>query len=220
MHNRSDANPDSVLDLDSALMNALDWWYNHGRDFPWRRTKDPFKILVAELLLQRSRSGSVSVVYQNIFQRWPTPKYLSRANISSIESVIRPLGLQSRAMRIKELAIAWVGQDHLPSDVNGLQKLSGIGPYSAKATAVAMSWNPEPPVDSVSGRVMRRLLGYETAVADYDTIASTVYSHTPKCAWRALNWAILDIAAAWCMPKKPRCTTCPLRNGCRKAKSP
>ena len=66
--------------LKAALAGAVEWWEEHGRDFPWRNTVDPFRILVAELLLQRSRSGSVRSVYIELFERWPTPTDLKVAD--------------------------------------------------------------------------------------------------------------------------------------------
>jgi len=201
--------------LKAALANAIDWWEKHGRDFPWRNTKDPFRILVAELLLQRSRSGSVRKVYADLFERWPTPADLKVADTGSILAVIEPLGLQHRAVRIKDLASAWDDLDEAPTDVAGLQQLPGIGPYSAKATAVAMSWSTQPPVDSVSSRVMKRLLGDISDGKDDDELAISVYSHSPEGRWRDLNWAILDIAATVCMPKIPRCDDCPISADCR-----
>jgi A/G-specific adenine glycosylase len=200
--------------LKAALASAIDWWEKHGRNFPWRNTRDPFRILVAELLLQRSRSGSVREVYIDLFERWPTPTDLKEADTDSILAVIEPLGLQHRAVRIKKLASAWDDLDRVPTDVARLQELPGIGPYSAKATAVAMSWTAQPPVDSVSSRVMKRLLGDLSQGKDDDNVAISVYSHAPEERWRDLNWAILDIAAAVCMPKVPRCNNCPLSADC------
>ena len=133
--------------LKTALACAVEWWEEHGRNFPWRNTNDPFRILIAELLLQRSRSGSVGPVYKDLFERWPTPTDLKGADIGSILAVIEPLGLQQRASRIKELASVWDGLDHVPTNVSELLQLPGIGPYSAKATAAAMSWSTEPPVE-------------------------------------------------------------------------
>ena len=204
----------SGLRLKAALAGAVEWWEEHGRDFPWRNTVDQFRILVAELLLQRSRSGSVRSVYIELFERWPTPADLKVADTDSILAVIEPLGLQQRASRIKELASAWDDLDQVPTDVAGLQQLPGIGPYSAKATAAAMSWSAQPPVDSVSSRVMKRLLRGLSDGKDDDELAISVYSHAPEGRWRDLNWAILDIAAAVCMPKIPRCDDCPISADC------
>ena len=219
MERKSSEKRASSRRLKAALASAVDWWKEHGRDFPWRNTGDTFRILVAELLLQRSRSGSVRSVYIDLLERWPTPTDLKAADIGSIVEVIKPLGLQQRASRIKELASAWDGLDQAPTDVSGLLRLPGIGPYSAKATAVAMSWSTEPPVDSVSSRVMNRILGNQSYGKYDDELAKSIYSHAPRGRWRDLNWAILDIAAAVCMPKIPRCDACPNSADCGSSNS-
>ena len=193
----------------------LTWWQSNRRDFPWRRTTDPFRLLVAEMLLQRSRSGSVTQIYLDLFNRWPTPQELARADVSEIENLIRPLGLMSRATKIKAVADAWIARDTRPTNSKDLQELPGVGPYSANATSIAMSWDSEPCVDSVSIRVFRRYLGkQENDDSDRD-VASKVYSIVPKDRWRELNWAILDLAATICMPRVPRCQRCPLRDSCK-----
>ena len=191
------------------------WWEDQKRDFPWRRATDPFKLLVAEMLLQRSRSKSVSRIYMDLFDRWPTPQELAEADVSEIENLIRPLGLSSRATTIKAVAVAWFERGEPPCSSKELQGLPGVGPYSANATAVAMSWDSDPCVDSVSVRVLRRYLGKQGKDYSDQHVASIVYSEVPKNRWRELNWAILDLAAAICMPRVPRCHLCPLVDRCK-----
>src|SRR5262245_10165550 len=77
------------------------WGRANRRSFPWRETDDPFRILVAEVLLQRSRGKTVAKIYESLFKRWPTPLALSRARVATIEDVIRPLGLTRRAITLK-----------------------------------------------------------------------------------------------------------------------
>ena len=195
------------------------WWEINGRDFPWRRTDDPFKVLVAEILLQRSRSGSVSKVYVNLFETWPTAKRLAEADLLEIEAVISSLGFKSRASRLKVLATIWSESITAPSCANDLRELPGVGPYSANATAIAMSWDSDPCVDSVSIRVLRRFQGNHNKKNSNQRIASVTYSGIPKNQWRALNWAILDLSAALCMPRIPRCSNCPLESHCKWAQT-
>ena len=194
------------------------WWSSHKRDFPWRDTLDPFRILISEMLLQRSRAGSVGKLYAEFFKRWPNPEAVRDADISDIEALISPLGLTGRATRIKTMAIAWSEQKTLPHNSSELQELPGVGPYSANATALAMSWDAEPCVDSVSERVLRRFLGNQDNTEPRQQVANRVYSQVPKRQWRKLNWAILDLASALCMPRIPRCGLCPLLDECGWAK--
>ena len=204
--------PQSNLDFASEIIR---WWKVHGRDFPWRRTDDPFKILVAEMLLQRSRSGSVAKVYREFFERWPTAKELAKADVLDIENLISSLGFKSRAFRLKMVASKWIDQEIPPSSAKQLQLLPGVGRYSANATAIAMSWDSDACVDSVSIRVLRRYRGSHKKKPSDERIASITYSGMPKGQWRELNWAILDLSAAFCMPRIPRCTNCPLETRCK-----
>jgi len=201
----------------SFVTAILGWWTVHGRDFPWRRTVDPFKILVAEMLLQRSRSGTVAKIYLQLFDRWPTQQKLAEADISELENLIRPLGFKNRASRIKAVAIEWIKPTNPPNTRDELQELGGVGPYSANATAMAMSWDADPCVDSVSIRVLRRYLGDHNAAHTDQHVASRAYSQAPKNRWCELNWAILDLAAAKCLPRIPRCQCCPLKDRCKTA---
>src|SRR5687767_5348159 len=91
------------------------WGRQHRRSFPWRETDDPFRVLVAEVLLQRSRGKTVATVYERLFARWPDAGALARARESSIASVIRPLGLVRRAATLREMAKEVVRRGGVPS---------------------------------------------------------------------------------------------------------
>ena len=198
-----------------SLTAVLGWWTDNGRVFPWRQTTDAFRFLIAEMLLQRSRSGTVAGVYLGLFERWPGAEEISQADVDEIATVIGPLGLRGRAEKIKAVATAWIDSgDHLNS-VKQLQELPGVGPYIANATATAMSWESGPCFDSVSIRVMRRYLGQWAGDIPDVQVASQAYLQVPKTRWRELNWSILDLAAALCMPRVPRCHSCPLEEHCK-----
>jgi A/G-specific adenine glycosylase len=201
----------------SFVTEIVGWWTEHGRDFPWRSTTDPFKVLVAEMLLQRSRSVTVAKIYLQLFERWPTQRELADADISELKDLIRPLGFQNRASRIKAVAVEWSERATPPNTRDELQELAGVGPYSANATAIALSWAAKPCVDSVSIRVLRRYIGNQNMAHSDQKVASRAYSPVPKDRWRELNWAILDLAAAKCLPRIPRCQCCPLKDRCKTA---
>jgi len=198
-----------------GLTAILTWWVENGRDFPWRQTKDPFRFLIAEMLLQRSRSGSVSRVYLSLFDRWPSAEDIRDADVNEIATIINPLGLKSRAAKIKSVAVEWTTTEQPFNSMIQLKRLPGVGPYIANATSTAMSWDSVPCVDSVSIRVMRRYLGeWDGTLTDTD-VALQAYLQVPKSQWRELNWSILDLAAAVCLPRIPRCHSCPLEDRCK-----
>jgi A/G-specific adenine glycosylase len=195
---------------------VLAWGRANRRAFPWREETDPFRVLVAEVLLQRSRGGTVARVYGELFARWPTASALASADVEEVRSVIRPLGLVRRAETLRRLAAAVVERGDVPSSVAALQELPGVGRYAASATAAVAFGRPVPTVDGVSARVYRRYFGLPSdlpPVAD-ERLWATVADVTPRGAVREWNWAVLDLAAAVCLPKVPRCPACPLRATC------
>jgi A/G-specific adenine glycosylase len=192
------------------------WGALNRRSFPWRETDDPFRILVAEVLLQRSRGVTVAKVFERLFSRWPDAERLARARVDSIESVIRPLGLVSRAAKLRDLARSVVQLGSVPSSLEGLLGLPGVGPYAAGATLAVAFGKRSAVVDGVTARVYRRYFGLATdlpAVSDKE-LWSLVTDVTPKRSVREWNWAVLDLAATICLPKVPRCSACPLRADC------
>jgi A/G-specific adenine glycosylase len=173
-------------------------------------------VLVAEVLLQRSRGKTVAKVYEGLFRRWPDPASLSRARESAIATVIRPLGLMRRAGTLRGMAREVVRLGGVPCDIDGLLALPGVGQYAANATLVVAFGKRAPVVDGVSARVYRRYLGMPSDLpASSDrTLWEEVARATPPSASKEWNWAILDLAADVCLPANPRCSACPLVARC------
>ena len=199
----------------------LGWGRENRRSFPWRETDDPFRVLVAEVLLQRSRGRTVAKVYERLFERWPDAAALARAREASIAAVIRPLGLVRRAATLREMARQVVGRGGVPATPDELLQLPGVGPYAARATAAVAFGAREHVVDGVSARVYRRYFGLEgDGPASNDReLWGVVEGATPPRAVREWNWAVLDLAALICLPGRPRCESCPLRRSCVAATS-
>lgn len=192
------------------------WGRQNCRPFPWRETTDPFRVLVAEVLLQRSRGKTVATVYEEVFRRWPDASVLSRARVASIASVIRPLGLVSRAERLKALATEVCHLGQVPDTLKGLLVLPGVGRYAASATLAVAFDKRAAVVDGVTARVYRRYFGLADSLpASSDPgLWEVVDQVTPRTHVREWNWAVLDLASSICLPKKPRCSECPLVEGC------
>lgn len=200
----------------------LRWGRINRRSFPWREEEDPFRVLVAEVLLQRSRARTVATVYTELFSRWPDARSLADATVEQIAGVIRPLGLVRRAATIHRLAIAVVGLGAVPKTIEELLELPGIGTYAARATAVVCFDEREPTVDAVSARVYRRVLGIgefdQSADRSFDEdLIWSAHELMPDAAFSEWNWAVLDLAAEVCLPKRPRCDECPLAAVCAMA---
>jgi A/G-specific adenine glycosylase len=194
----------------------LRWGRANRRSFPWRETDDAFQILVAEVLLQRSRGKTVAKVFAEVVRRWPTAEAMSRARVESIRSLIRPLGLTGRAETLRAMADEIVGRGEVPRTIDDLMELPGVGRYAASATATVAFRKRQPTVDGVTARVYRRFFGSENsspATSDSD-LWELVHEVTPRGAVREWNWAVLDLAASVCLPSRPRCGDCPIFAGC------
>jgi A/G-specific adenine glycosylase len=191
------------------VRRLLAWGRANRRDFPWRHENDPFRVLVGEVLLQRSRSTTVARVYARLFDRWPTPKSLSLAPLAEVADTIRPLGLTSRAGTLLQIA-RQVDLSGMPRTEARLRQLPGVGQYAARATLSA-SGRRAPLVDGVSARVYRRFFAGNGSDVDVWALAEEVAPHRGGPEW---NWAVLDLAASLCLPLRPRCQDCPLRTGC------
>jgi A/G-specific adenine glycosylase len=192
------------------------WGRVNLRSFPWRDTNDPWRVLVAEVLLQRSRGKTVAKVYEALFLRWPDAPSLSRARESSIAAVIRPLGLVRRAASLKAMARRVSDIGGVPETGEGLLELPGVGRYAANATLAVAFGKRAPVVDGVTARVYRRYLGLPTdlpATSD-EILWRAAGDAMPRTRFREWNWAVLDLAAEVCLPARPRCEACPLVARC------
>lgn len=207
---------EGVPDPNALRQEMLLFHRRHGREFPWRATKDPYRVLIGEVLLQRTRGGSrVVEVYRDFLQRWPTPEKLARARVQTIERVIRPLGLAKRAPILKKLGRQIVELGGTPTTPDELRELPGVGPYGAHAVAIFGLGRDLPLVDWVIARVLRRYFGLQTdrrpnADLELWRLAEQLAENGEA---RKLWLGVLDFAAALCKPR-PRCAECPLASSC------
>lgn len=193
---------------------VLTWGNANRRAFPWRETSDPFRILVAELLLQRTRAETAQEVYRKLFDLWPDACALSTADAERLHTILLPLGLGYRARRLKALAALVCQEEQCLRSVETLRALPGVGPYMAAATLAATGQRVAS-VDNVSARVYRRFFGLEaSAVVNGDVeLWNLVCECLPATEPQAWNWSVLDLAALICRIK-PRCGACPVAAGC------
>ena len=208
------------MDVPWFRRRLLAWGREHRRSFPWRETSDPWEILVAEVLLQRSRGKTVAKVYEDLFRRWPDADAMSRARETSIAAVIRPLGLTRRAATLRSMAKEVVRREGVPRSFDELVSLPGVGRYAANATLVVGFGKRAAVVDGVSARVYRRYFGLDSDLlpSEDEDLWAAVTDATPARS-REWNWAVLDLAAEVCLPARPRCSACPLAARCLFAKS-
>jgi A/G-specific adenine glycosylase len=172
------------------VQNALLAWYaRNGRDLPWRRTRDPYAILVSEVMLQQTQAARVVPRYQDWLERWPTIESLAAASSADVIRAWQGLGYNRRAVNLHRAARV-VAEAGWPDD---LTALPGVGRYTADAVACFAFGAPVLPVDVNVRRVLERT--GETFGAD--------------CAQ-----ALMDLGATVCLARVPRCGECPLAHAC------
>lgn len=195
------------------------WAKRHGRSFPWRYTSDPYKALVAEIMLQRTRSNQVAPIYAAFTARFPTVESLSQANPDEVAETLRPLGLSFRARTFLDFARVVMDKHGgaIPLRAEDAVKLPGAGPYGASALEVFVAGRRLPLIDANIARVLSRVFGigrtdWRYATADdrralYETAALCVGRGDP----RRYHYALLDFAAKVCTAVNPACPDCPMQ---------
>ena len=198
--------------------SVVSWFRCNGRDFPWRDTRNPFHILIAEVLLRQTQANRVVGPYVHLVTTYPDPASLAAADVDGLRQWFRPLGLVRRADRLVECAHRLLRDfgGQVPQDLRDLQSLPGIGRYSARATLCMAFHHPLPMIDEGSGRVLRRVLGFSDDRPAYTDIRLTDAAERilPDSRARDFNLGLIDIAAAYCHPRTPDCPDCPLLGDC------
>ena len=199
-------------------MVVVEWFDEHGRDFPWRQTCNPYHILVAEVLLRRTQAVRVVSPYFELVRLYPTVQKMSGAETSWLREWFKPLGLVRRADQLVRAAKFTVEQygGNVPQTLEQLSGFPGIGRYSSRAIQCLAYGAPVPMIDESSGRLLRRMLGLPKAGPAYSdhSLLSLAERLVPNDAGRAFNLGLLDIAAAYCHSSSPACPECPLQAFC------
>jgi A/G-specific adenine glycosylase len=196
----------------------LAWYARAARDLPWRRTRDPYRIVVSEFMLQQTQVSRVLEYYPRFLARFPTVDHLARARPKAVREAWEGLGYYARAKNLHRLAQQVSGAGcQVPDDPAELIKLPGVGPYTAAAVATFAYEKPVPAVDTNVARVIRRaFLGRETRNEKRETwrLAASLVPRDGKRAWK-YNQAIMELGALVCIARRPRCPDCPVRGECK-----
>ena len=196
----------------------LRWFGKHGRSYPWRDTDDPYKVLIAEMMLRRTRADQVKPIYEDFIAEYPDAKSLDEADSDEVESLVYPLGLRWRAPAFKKVVreLSQNYQYRVPQTREELTKLTGVGDYVAGAILSVAYGKKEWIVDTNVARVFQRYYGLKTIKeARRDKkIISLAKEYASGRVPRRANLAILDFAALVCLARKPRCESCSLKRDC------
>ena len=188
----------------------LAWYRSHRRDLPWRGSRDPWWILVSEVMTQQTQVGRVSAVFERFVARFPTPQTLAGAPTDEVISAWEDLGYLRRALALREAAIR-IADHGWPRDPEGLSDLPGVGPYTASAVACFAFGQAVPTVDVNLRRVLSRWTGETLAVEAARRVGSEMLDDDHPAEW---NQAVMDLSAAHCRPRNPRCGRCPVVAWC------
>jgi A/G-specific adenine glycosylase len=198
----------------------LRWYGKHARDLPWRRTRDPYRIVVSEFMLQQTQVSRVELFYPAFLKRFPTIEHLADARPQAVREAWEGLGYYARARNLHALAKQVSGAGgQVPDDPDELIKLPGIGRYTAGAVASFAYEKPVPTVDTNVRRVLGRVfLGSpQEKMERVWALAAEITPRNGKTAWK-LNQAMMELGATVCVARRPRCPVCPVRTACRSAK--
>jgi A/G-specific adenine glycosylase len=198
-------------DLAGIQGRLLDWYTANRRDLPWRRTRDPYAILVAEVMLQQTQVERVIPRWHAWLERFPTTQALARASRADAIRAWQGLGYNLRAVRLHAIACQVVAEHAgvLPHSVDALLSLKGVGRYTAGAVACFAYEQPVAMVDTNVRRVLSRV--FEVDPGDVETLADAVVPPQAAYAW---NQSLMDLGATVCRAKRPMCLLCPLVADC------
>ena len=223
-----------ALMVDGALLEetrerVLAWFAEAGRDLPWRATRDPYRVLVAEVLAQQTQAARAAAAWPRFLERFPDVATLAAAAPAEVLRAWQGLGYNRRALALHRTAQAVEERGGWPDTVEGLAALPGVGPYTARAVACFALGRRVAPVDTNVARVLARsLAGADPAqltAAARQRLADAALPPpaygpavpgAPDPSGRAWTWssALMDVGALHCRPR-PRCEACPLAPSCR-----
>jgi len=197
------------LDVKAIRRKLVLWYERNRRDLPWRRTRDPYAILVSEVMLQQTRVAAVIPYYERFLERFPRAEDLARANEAEVLALWSGLGYYSRARNLQKAARQMVDTGGFPRDYASIRELAGAGDYTAAAVASIAFGLPHAAVDGNVRRVIQRLAG--SAAVDIGAAAEALLDRRHPGRW---NQALMELGATVCSFKSPRCLICPMQSAC------
>ncbi len=197
------------------VRRLLRWYRREGRALPWRRTRDPYRILISEVMLQQTQVERVLPKYRQFLRRYPSIAALARAQVSEVRELWRPLGYNIRPVRLWTIANEVMRRHggRLPEGRDALLALKGIGPYTAGAVRAFAFRRRAAVVDTNVRRVLQRVF-FGRSVPDR-TVWALAERLLPRRAYDDFNQALMDFGALICTARTPACAQCPMASLCR-----
>jgi A/G-specific adenine glycosylase len=209
--------PWSESEIRRFRAELLGWFARFGRDLPWRRTRDPYSVLVSEIMLQQTRVQAALPYYERFLTRFPTVQSVAEASESELLTHWAGLGYYHRARNLQAAARLVRDAGEFPSTADEIRKLPGVGAYTAAAVA-SISFNlAEAALDGNVFRVLSRVFNDATKIGSgfgrkhFSALANELLDpHEPGM----FNQAMMDLGATICLPQNPQCLVCPVAGLC------
>ena len=196
----------------------LKWYREYGRDLPWRKTSDPYRILVSEVMLQQTQVDRVIPKYHEFLDRYPDFGALAEAPVEEVRQTWYPLGYNVRPRRLHSIACETVARygGQLPNEAEELLSFKGIGRYTAGAIR-SFAFNEDAPIlDTNVSRVLHRIfIGSGDAKAHKTVLWTLSEALIPKGQGYDFNQALMDFGAMVCTARDPYCLLCPMKPFCK-----
>ena len=206
----------------AAFRRKLHAWYRrHSRDLPWRQTRDPYRILISELMLQQTQVSRVLDFYRRFLDRFPDIDTLAKSRPKRVMEAWEGLGYYARARNLHALArhVTTTRDGVIPSEPEQLRELPGIGAYTAGAVASFAYEKRAALVDTNVARVLHRVFAPKIAPKSGPgqkvlwSLAEQLLPRTGKLTWTH-NQALMELGALVCSARAPKCSVCPVRSVC------
>ncbi len=206
-------------DASPLAQDLLCWFAREGRDLPWRRTRDPYRIWLAEIMLIQTQVPTVIPYYERFLERFPNVATLAAAPLDDVLKAWEGLGYYARARHLHRAAQEGVANysGEIPREPAALRALPGIGEYTAGALLSIAFGLDEPAIDGNIRRVLSRLFyvtGAPDARATQARLRELAQAILPSGEAGAWNQALMDLGSMVCTPRRPHCTACPLSGHC------
>lgn len=203
--------PDTAALPDSFTADVLAWGVPRLRDLPWRRTRDPWAVLVSEVMLQQTQVARVVPRWESFLERFPTPAACAAAPLGDVLREWQGLGYPRRARNLHATAQRVTDLGGFPTDLAGLLDLPGIGPYTARALLAFAFELDAAVVDTNIARVYARVVGERLTPKRVQALADAASPSGDAWVW---NQCLMDLGAVLCRPRSPGCAECPVRLRC------
>jgi A/G-specific adenine glycosylase len=211
----------AIVRRSRIISSLLRWYRKNCRDLPWRDEKNPYRILVSEVMLQQTQVSRVLAKYPQFLKDFPTFARLADAKTSKVIRAWRGMGYNNRALRLQNLSRVVVTRysGRLPGNIADLMNLPGVGRYTAHAVACFAFGERVPVVDTNVARVLGRLYPRrkQSSSAEKTYYWALAEHHLPRTRAHDWNQALMDLGATICTAAKPKCDACPLRTSCPSA---